>query len=131
MCTGISERLYVMQIRESSTGDQLKADISQFFGFLPPIFTPSHEVSPVLQILLQQTLSAYIDNSLQPIFKEKLLAYLSRYCAVPYCIVCHSCALRSLGMTGGDVLALLETPAPTAQEIAEYIKTLSLIHISE
>jgi PAS domain S-box-containing protein len=114
-----------MQIRESSTGDQLKADISQFFGFLPPIFTPSHEVSPVLQILLQQTLSAYIDNSLQPIFKEKLLAYLSRYCAVPYCIVCHSCALRSLGMTGGDVLALLETPAPTAQEIAEYIKTFA------
>lgn len=114
-----------MQIRESSTGDQLKADISQFFGFLPPIFTTSHEVSPVLQMLLQQTLSAYIDNSLQPNFKEKLLAYLSRYCAVPYCIVCHSCALRSLGMSGEDVFALLETPAPTAQEIAEHINTFA------
>jgi two-component system, cell cycle sensor histidine kinase and response regulator CckA len=80
-----------------------------------------------MQNLLTQTLSAYINNPLPLRFKEKLLAYLSRYCSVPYCIVCHSCALRSLGMTAGEVLALLHTPAPTVQEAAEHVRTLAAI----
>ena len=36
---------------------------------------------------------------------------------VPYCIVCHSCALRPLGMSAGEVLALLETPPRAEAEI--------------
>jgi signal transduction histidine kinase/PAS domain-containing protein len=116
-----------MQTRESSTSNHLLADISQFFGFLPPIFTPTRETPEVMRNLLTQTLSAYINNPLPLRFKEKLLAYLSRYCSVPYCIVCHSCALRSLGMTAGEVLALLYTPAPTDQEAAEHIRTLAAI----
>ena len=53
-----------MQTRESSFVEELKADISQFFGFLPPIYTPALEVPSVRQIFLQQTLSAYTANPL-------------------------------------------------------------------
>jgi len=93
------------------------AEIRERFGFVPPFFEPAIEAPAVLENLWRQTLSAYVENPLPALFKEKLFAYLSRYCAVPYCIVCHSCALRPLGMTAGDVLALLDTPLRTELEI--------------
>lgn len=94
------------------TCDHLQAEIVERFGFLPPFFTPALQIPEVLENLWQQTLSAYVNNPIRALFKEKLFAYLSRYCAVPYCIVCHSCALRPLGMTAAQVLALLEAPGP-------------------
>ena len=63
-----------------------------------------------MENLWRQTLSAYLDNPLAPLFKEKLNALLSRFCTVPYCMVCHSSALRPLGMSAGEVLVLLESP---------------------
>jgi hypothetical protein len=86
------------------------AEIRARFGFVPPFFEPAFETAPVLDNLWRQTMSAYIDNPLPALFKEKLFAYLSRYCAAPYCIVCHSCALRPLGMTAAEVIQLLEGP---------------------
>jgi hypothetical protein len=44
--------------------------------------------------------------------KEQLSAYLSRYCSVLYCVVCHSCALRPLGMSAREVLELIASPVP-------------------
>src|SRR5262249_17299938 len=71
-------------------------------------------------------LSAYINNPLPVLFREKLFAYLSRYCAVPYCIICHSCALRPLGMTSAEVLAYLTEPAPETEiEISKYCDLLA------
>ena len=76
---------------------QIKAKIEGKFGYFPPFFAPALETPEILENLWQQTLSAYVNNPLPALFKEKLFAYLSRYCAVPYCIICHSCALRPLG----------------------------------
>jgi len=112
------------------TGEQIKAEILAHFGFFPPFFAPALESPPVLENLWRQTLSAYLDNPLSPLFKEKLNALLSRFCSVPYCMVCHSSALRPLGMSAAEVLALLESrpalpdavfgslPVPTRAEAA-------------
>ena len=100
-----------------SKTEQIRDEIESRFGFFPPFFAPALDSPQVLNNLWQQTLSAYIDNPLSPLFKEKLNALLSRYCAVPYCMVCHSSALRPLGMAAGEVLALLELPVPTINEL--------------
>jgi hypothetical protein len=104
--------------------NEIVADVEQRFGFCPPFFEPAMDTPSVLENLWQQTISAYVDNPLPALFKERLFAYLSRYCAVPYCIVCHSCALRPLGMTAAEVLALLESPPPTDADIARELAAL-------
>jgi hypothetical protein len=104
---------------------EVLAEIRERFGFVPPFFEPAVDHPAVLENLWQQTLSAYVDNPLPALFKETLFAYLSRECSVPYCIVCHSCALRPLGMTPGEVLALVESPPPTEPEITAALTVLA------
>jgi len=111
------------------TSTQIKAEIEERFGFFPPFFEPALSTPDVLENLWQQTLSAYVNNPLPAIFKETLFAYLSRYCSVPYCIVCHSCALRPLGILGKDVLKLIAQPPPkTPQDLDTELETLSQQH---
>ncbi|HEY9859257.1 MAG TPA: PAS domain-containing protein, partial [Candidatus Obscuribacterales bacterium] len=107
------------------TSEQIQAEIEERFGFFPPFFVPAQPTPEVLENLWQQTLFAYLNNPLPPLFKEKLVAYLSRYCAVPYCMICHSCALRPLGMSASEVLKLLESPAPKATSIKFYLDALA------
>lgn len=104
--------------------EAIKAEIEARFGFFPPFFSPALRNAQVLENLWQQTLSAYVDNPLPARFKEKLNAYLSRFCGAPYCMVCHSCVLRPLGMSAQDVLGLLETPPPTETEITTHLQHL-------
>jgi PAS domain S-box-containing protein len=92
------------------SSQQIRAEIEARFGFFPPFFEPALPLPTVLEGLWQQTLTAYVTNPLPASFKEKLFAYLSRYCAVPYCVVCHGCALRSLDVTAQELLTLLKTP---------------------
>ena len=91
---------------------EIKAEIEDRFGFFPPFFEPAMQCPPVLDNLWQQTVLSYIsdENPLSVLFKERLNAFLSRYCAEPYCMIVHSAALRPLGMTAGEVLALLDSP---------------------
>lgn len=107
------------------TSEQIKAEIEDKFGFFPTFFTPAQDNPQVLENLWQQTLAAYVGNPLSSLFKEKFSAYLSRYCAVPYCMVCHSCSLLSLGVKALEVLKLLETPPPTETEIDEHLRVLT------
>ncbi|NEQ24393.1 MAG: PAS domain S-box protein [Microcoleus sp. SIO2G3] len=107
------------------TSNQIKAEIEEKFGFFHPFFAPALETPQVLENLWQQTLSAYVGNPLSPLFKEKISAYLSRYCPVPYCMICHSCSLRPLGVRAQEVLQLLESPPPTEAEIDEHLSRLA------
>ncbi|MEW6491591.1 MAG: PAS domain-containing protein [Cyanobacteriota bacterium] len=107
------------------TSEQIQAEITEKLGFIPPFFAPAQQNPQVLENLWQQTFSAYLTNPLSPLFKEKLSAYLSRLCAVPYCMICHSCSLYSLGMKARDVLELLELPLPTEDEIDKHLELLS------
>jgi len=112
--------------RLARASKKIKAEIEERFGFFPPFFTPALETPEILENLWRQTLSAYVNSPLPALFKEKLFAYLSRYCAVPYCIICHSCALRPLGMTAAEVLALLTEPAPATEiEIGKHLDLLA------
>jgi len=108
------------------TGKQIKAEIEKRFGFFPPFFEPALKTPAVLENLWQQTLSAYVNNPIPNLFKERLFAYLSRYCSIPYCIVCHSCALRPLGMKAEEVLKLIQEPGPAGEvDIKKHLKKLS------
>ena len=107
-----SERTAVRAVaRTMRTSEQIRLEIEQTFGFFPPFFEPALAVPEVLENLWQQTLSAYVENPLSALFKEKLNALLSRFCAAPYCMIVHSSALRPLGMTAPQVLALLDAPS--------------------
>ena len=108
------------------TSEQITAEIEEKFGFVPPFFGPALQTPQVLENLWQQTLSAYVNNPLSPLFKEKLSAYLSRFCAIPYCMICHSCSLHSLGMKAQEVLDLVESPPPTETEIDAHLRVLAL-----
>lgn len=107
------------------TSTQIKAEIEARFGFVPPFFEPAEASSQVLENLWQQTLSAYVDNPLPALFKEKLSAYLSRFCNVPYCMICHSCTLRPLGLKARQVLELLIAPPPVEADIDSYLELLA------
>jgi PAS domain S-box-containing protein len=107
------------------TSEEIKAEIEQKFGFFPPFFSPAQQNPQVLENLWQQTLIAYLNNPLSAVFKEKLAAYLSRFCSVPYCMVSHSCTLRPLGLSAHQVLTLLESPPPTQADIEQHLNILT------
>ncbi len=107
------------------TSEQINTEIEEKFGFVPPFFDPAAQTPQVLENLWQQTLYAYVNNPLPTLFKEKLSAYLSRFCPVPYCLVSHCCSLYALGMQGREVLELLESPPPSQRDIDEYLLRLT------
>ncbi|BDI31107.1 hypothetical protein CCAX7_31580 [Capsulimonas corticalis] len=109
----------------SRTSAQIQSEIVDRFGFFPPFFEPALPSPAVLENLWSQTVSAYLENPFPALFKEKLNAYLSRFCAVPYCMVCHSSTLRPLGMSPGEVLALLESPAPVDSDFDSELERLA------
>jgi PAS domain S-box-containing protein len=125
LASAIATRTQEREISSMQTTEQIKADIEDKFGFFPPFFSPAQENPQVLENLWQQTLTAYVNNPLSDLFKEKLSAYLSRYCAVPYCMICHSCSLLGMGVNPGEVLQLLQSPPPASNEIDKYLNVLA------
>ncbi len=113
------------------TSEQIKTEIIDRLGFFPPFFEPALRSPNVLENLWQQTLSGYIENPIPELFKEKLAAVLARYCTVPYCLLCHSSALRPLGMTASAVLEILEQPPLSSIELAEKTKCLDAERIAD
>lgn len=105
--------------------EQIQAEILVKLGFIPPFFAPALAYPQVLNHLWQQTQSAYLDNPLPALFKEKLSAYLSRFCSIPYCMICHSCSLYALGVQAREVLLLLESSPVTAKELEDQLTILA------
>ncbi|WP_052518412.1 PAS domain-containing sensor histidine kinase [Archangium violaceum] len=110
------------------TAREIREEIEARFGFFPPFFASAEDDARVLENLWGQSLLAYVDNPLPALFREKLFAWLSRYCAVPYCIVCHSCALRPMGLRASEVLALLESLPPPHGAIDEALARMDAGH---
>ena len=94
---------------------RLLEEIRRRLGFFPPLFEPAARVPSILRALWLETKVAYLDSPIPPLFKEKLFAYLSRFCATPYALIAHACALRPLGMSGPEILELLEEPPPAME----------------
>lgn len=102
-----------------STNVHLKREIIKQLGFFPSFLTPAINNSQILNSLYQQTVSAYTNNPLPAIFKEKLFVNLSRYFQIDYLVICHSCTLHSLGVTAEEILALDKLAIPQTESELE------------
>ncbi len=106
--------------------DTLRREIEGRLGYFPPLFAAAAGAPEVLEHLWGHTVSAYLENPLPPLFKERLSAYLGRFCKVPYGLVSHSCALHALGTAPAEILALLEEPPPPVEfDVAAQLATLA------
>lgn len=116
--------------------EEFRAEVSSRFGLVPNFFQTAGEAPGLIRELWGFAKSAYLNNPLPPIFKERLFVHLSRYCEVRYCIVRHVGFLIGAGHPSGDpntrpesvdqVIALLRRPgAPDARAIAESLDRLA------
>ena len=93
-------------------GPRLIEEITRRLGFFPPLFEPAARVPALLRATWSEMKAAYLDAPFPALFKERLFAYLSRFCSTSYLLVAQACALRPLGMSGREILRLLEEPPP-------------------
>src|SRR5580700_10412162 len=113
----------------NTTAQELQRRVRERFGVLPNFFQLSPETPEITEKLWGFAQAAYLDNPLPSVFKERLFVYLSRFCAVRYCIARHTGFLIGLGRPAGDkdaqvesvgnVVKLLRRPLPRGPEIKE------------
>jgi PAS domain S-box-containing protein len=111
--------------KKVSTG--LSARVEGRFGVLPNFFRLAPETPEITEMLWGFAQAAYLDNPMPSVFKERLFVYLSRFCAVRYCIARHVGFLVGLGRPAGDaavqpqsivdVVNLLRRPFPREKEL--------------
>jgi hypothetical protein len=99
------------------TAVELENSVEQRFGVLPNFFRLVPETPEITEKLWGFAQAAYLDNPLPSLFKERLFVYLSRFCAVRYCIARHTGFLIGLGRPSGD-------KAVRGQSIVEVVKLL-------
>jgi PAS domain S-box-containing protein len=100
-----------------SSASELQKRIGGRFGILPNFFRLAPETPKITEKLWGFAQAAYLDNPLPSLFKERLFVYLSRFCAVRYCVARHTGFLMGLGRPAGDKLA-------RPQSVAEVIGLL-------
>ena len=106
---------------------ELQQRVKDRFGVLPNFFRLSPETPEITEKLWGFAEVAYLDNPLPSVFKERLFVYLSRFCAVRYCVARHVGFLIGLGRPAGDkdaraesaadVIRLLRRPLPRGSEL--------------
>ena len=73
-----------------TAASKLQRHVTDRFGVLPNFFRLSPETPEITEKLWGFAQAAYLDNPLPSVFKERLFVYLSRFCAVRYCIARHT-----------------------------------------
>src|ERR1700722_1334862 len=81
---------------------KIERSVGDRFGVLPNFFRLAPETPEITEKLWAFAQVAYLDNPLPSVFKERLFVYLSRFCAVRYCIARHVGFLLGLGHPAGD-----------------------------
>jgi PAS domain S-box-containing protein len=84
-------------------------EVEARFGLMPNFFGTATVAPGLIDELWAFAKSAYLDSPMPSLFKERLFVYLSRFCAVRYCIVRHVGFLIGEGRPAGDASALPET----------------------
>ena len=110
------------EAQSASTASDLQRRVNDRFGVLPNFFRLSPETPEITEKLWGFAQAAYLDNPLPSVLKERLFVYLSRFCAVRYCIARHTGFLIGLGRPAGDkdarpesvadIVKLLRRPLP-------------------
>ncbi len=109
--------------------------VADRFGMLPNFFCSAEAAPGLIEHLWDFTNSAYLDNPLPSLFKERLFVHFSRFCVVRYCIVRHVGFLIGQGRPAGDasaepetvdeVMALLRRPVLVSEGLGAIIERLS------
>ena len=83
--------------------------VSSRFGLVPNFFLSTPDAPEIEERLWNFAQGLYLDNELPFLFKERLFVYLSRFCAVRYCIARHCASLIALGKSTRDASTQIET----------------------
>ena len=86
-------------------------EVASRFGLVPNFFLSAPDAPEVVERLWDFAKSAYFDNPIPSLFKERLFVYLSRFCEVRYCITRHCGFLLGYGHSAGDPSAAVQTVA--------------------
>ena len=78
------------------------SDVTRRFGLIPNFFMSAPDAPEIVEKLWDFAKSAYLDNPIPSLFKERLFVFLSRFCPVRYCIVRHCGFLVGYGQSSGD-----------------------------
>jgi PAS domain S-box-containing protein len=116
-------------------------EVAERLGVLPNFFCSAQAAPGVIERLWDFAKSAYLDNPLPSLFKERLFVHLSRFCVVRYCIVRHVGFLVGHGRPAGDgsvepetvdkVIALLRRPVPASEALEAALGRLSARTVME
>src|SRR5271154_7034347 len=113
--------------QSTDAAKDIQRQVNDRFGLLPNFFRLAPETPEITEKLWGFAQIAYLDNPLPSVFKERLFVFLSRFCAVRYCIARHTGFLVGLGRPAGDkgaraesvedVVKLLRRPLPRGSEL--------------
>ena len=116
-------------------------EVAERFGVLPNFFCSAKAAPGLIEWLWSFAKSAYLDNPLPSLFKERLFVHLSRFCVARYCIVRHAGFLIGHGRPAGDasvrpepvddVIALLRRPVPDAEAFDTILDRLCARTVAE
>jgi hypothetical protein len=84
-------------------------EVSRRFGLVPNFFMSAPDAPEIVEKLWDFAKSAYLENPIPSLFKERLFVFLSRFCQVRYCIVRHCGFLAGYGHSSGDAEAAPQT----------------------
>lgn len=112
-------------------------DVTMRFGLVPNFFVSAPDAPEIVEKLWDFAKSAYLDNPIPSLFKERLFVFLSRFCPVRYCIIRHCGFLAGYGHSSGDasaspqtidqVLRLLMAAPPWQRQLEPIYKSLAQI----
>ena len=112
-------------------------DVTRRFGLIPNFFMSAPDAPEIVEKLWDFAKSAYLDNPIPSLFKERLFVFLSRFCQVRYCIVRHCGFLVGYGHSSGDAAAapqtieqalkLLKAPPPWRRQLEPIYQGLTAI----
>ena len=115
-------------------------DATHRFGLVPEFFVSAPDAPEILERLWDFAKAAYIGNPMPSVFKERLFVFLSRFCAVRYCIIRHCGFLIGYGHASGDpsaapqtieqAIALLKTTPPWRRPLEPVFRTLGQVRQS-
>ena len=120
----------------SATSDisAFRFEVASRFGLVPNFFTSTPDSPELIEKLWDFAKSAYLDNPIPALFKERLFVYLSRFCQVRYCVSRHCAFLVGYGHSSGDPAAppqtmeqaiqLLKAPPPWQRDMSAVLARL-------
>jgi hypothetical protein len=128
--TGLQRSLWVPWAR-------FIANVTRRFGLAPNFFMSAPDAPEIVEKLWDFATSAYLDNPIPSLFKERLFVFLSRFCQVRYCIIRHCGFLVGYGHSSGDALAapqtieqalkLLKVPPPWRRQLDPIYQRLAAL----